>query len=349
MLSWRTDEESDVARAAKKSAAKKSGAKAPVAEKKATAKAAKPAKKALQKAAPRKPAAAKAAVNKKAAPSKSRTARPATAKPARNAQTTKKKIVTSKKAATTAAPEKTAPAQKSTPSKAAPAQAKIAATKAKATVKTAPKAVGKAAPETTKKKADPKSGAAGIAGNSTPEAPPKQKNDTTIAAVASATAVPSTRSTAATPTPAVRTRMINLDEVKLPAGYVPTPNEEYMSPVQLLYFRTKLMQWRDELIAESQETLDHLRSEIRDVGDEAERASRESDNILELRTRDRYRKLLNKISDAMKRIEDGSYGFCEETGEEIGLGRLEARPIATLTVDAQERREMLQRQFRDDR
>jgi DnaK suppressor protein len=143
--------------------------------------------------------------------------------------------------------------------------------------------------------------------------------------------------------------MINLDDIELPTGYTPSPDEEYMSPTQLVYFRNKLRQWRDELIAESQETLDHLRSEIRDVGDEAERASRESDNILELRTRDRYRKLLKKIDDAIKRIEDGSYGYCEETGEEIGLGRLEARPIATLTVDAQERREMLQRQFRDDR
>ena len=122
-----------------------------------------------------------------------------------------------------------------------------------------------------------------------------------------------------------------------------------MNPQHLLYFRNKLQAWRDELIVESQETLEHLRSEIRDVGDEAERASRESDNILELRTRDRYRKLLKKIDDAMKRIEDGSYGYCEETGEEIGLERLEARPIATLTVDAQERRELFQRQFRDDR
>jgi len=326
-------------------------AKAPVTKKKATAKAAKPAKKALQKAAPRKPAAAKAAVKKKVAPSTSRPARPATAKPARNAQTTKKKTVTSKKAATKPVPKKTAPAKKSTPTKAAPAHAKIAPTKAtaKAAAKTAPKAVGKTAPAVTKQAVDPKSGTAGNAGNGTPVTLPKQKKATTIAAVASATAVPSTRSTTTTPAPAVRTRMINLDEVKLPAGYVPTPDEEYMSPVQLLYFRTKLMLWRDELIAESQETLDHLRSEIRDVGDEAERASRESDNILELRTRDRYRKLLNKIDDAIKRIEDGSYGYCEETGEEIGLGRLEARPIATLTVDAQERREMLQRQFRDDR
>ena len=152
-----------------------------------------------------------------------------------------------------------------------------------------------------------------------------------------------------TPAPAVRPRMINLDELKLPAGYVPSKTEEYMSPMQLLYFRTKLRNWRDELITESQETLDHLRTEIRDVGDEAERASRESDNILELRTRDRYRRLLKKIDEAIKRIEDGNYGFCEETGEDIGLARLEARPIATLTVDAQERRELFQKQFRDDR
>lgn len=149
--------------------------------------------------------------------------------------------------------------------------------------------------------------------------------------------------------PVVRKRTINLDDVKLPKGYNPLPKEAYMNPKHLLYFRNKLQEWRDELIVESQETLEHLRSEIRDVGDEAERASRESDNILELRTRDRYRKLLKKIDDAMKRIEDGSYGYCEETGEEIGLERLEARPIATLTVDAQERRELFQRQFRDDR
>lgn len=143
-------------------------------------------------------------------------------------------------------------------------------------------------------------------------------------------------------------KVINLDEVKLPNGYRPSPNEEYMGPTHLAYFKRKLQNWRQELIVESQETLEHLRTETRDVGDEAERASRESDNILELRTRDRYRKLLYKIDQALKRIEDGAYGFCEETGEEIGLGRLEARPIATLTVDAQERRELFQRQFRDD-
>ena len=122
-----------------------------------------------------------------------------------------------------------------------------------------------------------------------------------------------------------------------------------MGPKHLLYFKLKLQNWRDELILESQETLEHLRTETRDVGDEAERASRESDNILELRTRDRYRKLLRKIEEALKRVDEWDYGYCEETGEEIGLGRLEARPIATLTVDAQERREMFQKQFRDDR
>lgn len=167
--------------------------------------------------------------------------------------------------------------------------------------------------------------------------------------VASAKAVAVAPQDAAPASTIIRKRTIDLDEIKLPKDYLPTPKEDYMSARQLRYFRNKLQNWREELITESQETLDHLRSEIRDVGDEAERASRESDNILELRTRDRYRKLLKKIDDALKRIEDGSYGYCEETGEDIGLGRLEARPIATLTVDAQERREMFQRQFRDDR
>ena len=136
--------------------------------------------------------------------------------------------------------------------------------------------------------------------------------------------------------------------VELPAGYRPSPGEEYMSPFHLAYFRQILEGQRQQLIGDSQKTIEHLRTETRDVGDEAERASRESDNILELRTRDRERKLLRKIEEALKRIEDGTYGYCEETGEDIGLGRLEARPTATLTVDAQERREKLQKQFRDD-
>ena len=122
-----------------------------------------------------------------------------------------------------------------------------------------------------------------------------------------------------------------------------------MNAKQLEYFRQKLLKWRQDLIDESQETINNLRQEVRDVGDEAERASRETENSLELRTRDRYRKLLGKIDQALNRVDDGSYGYCEETGEEIGLARLEARPIATLSLDAQERWELKQKQMRDSR
>ncbi|RFF29122.1 RNA polymerase-binding protein DksA [Wenzhouxiangella sediminis] len=135
--------------------------------------------------------------------------------------------------------------------------------------------------------------------------------------------------------------------VDLPKGYKPSEDEEYMCQEHLEYFRRKLLQWREDLIQESQETINNLRGEVRDVGDEAERASRETENSLELRTRDRYRKLLNKIDQALARVDDGEYGYCEETGEEIGLARLEARPIATLCLDAQERWELKQKQMRD--
>ncbi len=137
--------------------------------------------------------------------------------------------------------------------------------------------------------------------------------------------------------------------VQLPKGYKPSDDEEYMCQEHLEYFRQMLLKWRTDLIEESQETINNLRGEVRDVGDEAERASRETENSLELRTRDRYRKLLGKIDQALSRIDDGSYGFCEETGEEIGLARLEARPIATLCLDAQERWELKQKQMRDSR
>ena len=122
-----------------------------------------------------------------------------------------------------------------------------------------------------------------------------------------------------------------------------------MCPEHLEYFRQKLLTWRGELIEESRETISNLKDEVRDVGDEAERATRETENSLELRTRDRYRKLINKIDKALVRIDDGDYGYCDETGEEIGLDRLEARPIATLCLDAQERWELRQRQMGDSR
>ena len=136
--------------------------------------------------------------------------------------------------------------------------------------------------------------------------------------------------------------------VDLPAKYEPSVKEEYMNAQQLEYFRRQLLRWRDELMTEAQETLNNLRDQShQEVGDEADRASRESEHGLELRTRDRYRKLQRKIEQALERIEDGSYGYCEDTGEPIGVMRLKARPIATLTIDAQERREMKERVLAD--
>ncbi|PMQ05540.1 RNA polymerase-binding transcription factor DksA [Dyella sp. AD56] len=135
--------------------------------------------------------------------------------------------------------------------------------------------------------------------------------------------------------------------IDLPKGYRPSNDEEYMNPKHLAYFRNKLREWREQLVEESRQTMENLRDEVRDVGDEAERATRETENSLELRTRDRYRKLISKIDKALRRIEEGRYGFCEETDEEIGVERLDARPIATLSLDAQERREHLQKQMGD--
>jgi DnaK suppressor protein len=138
--------------------------------------------------------------------------------------------------------------------------------------------------------------------------------------------------------------------VELPANYRPSLEEDYMSPQQLEYFRRRLVAWRDELMQEAQETLDNLRDQsYQEVGDEADRASRESDHSLELRTRDRYRKLIYKIESALAQIDDGSYGYCEDTGDIIGLKRLEARPIATLSIDAQERREIKEKMLANDR
>jgi len=121
-----------------------------------------------------------------------------------------------------------------------------------------------------------------------------------------------------------------------------------MNALQQEYFRQKLLRWRDQLVRESTETLSHLQQESLNEPDITDRASLETDRALELRTRDRARKLISKIDEALKRIEDGSYGFCEETSQPIGLKRLEARPIATLSIEAQERHERQERQYRDD-
>ncbi|MCA6228080.1 MAG: RNA polymerase-binding protein DksA [Phenylobacterium sp.] len=131
-------------------------------------------------------------------------------------------------------------------------------------------------------------------------------------------------------------------------GYRPSEDEDFMNGRQLDYFRRKLQAWKEEILRESRETVAHLQAETENHPDLADRATSEADRALELRTRDRQRKLISKIEEALRRIDDGSYGYCEETGEPIGLARLDARPIATLSLEAQERHERRERVHRDD-
>jgi DnaK suppressor protein len=130
--------------------------------------------------------------------------------------------------------------------------------------------------------------------------------------------------------------------------YRPTDREPFMNERQRDYFRNKLLAWREDILREAQETLQHLQDENQNHPDLADRASSETERAIELRARDRQRKLIAKIDAALQRIEDGTYGFCEETGEPIALRRLEARPIATLSIEAQERHERRERVYRDD-
>ena len=132
------------------------------------------------------------------------------------------------------------------------------------------------------------------------------------------------------------------------SAYRPSDDEPFMNPRQREYFRRKLEAWKEEILRESRETLDSLQEESQNHPDLADRASSESDRALELRTRDRQRKLIAKIDAALKRIEDGTYGFCEETGEPIGIARLDARPIATLSLEAQETHERQEKIYRDE-
>lgn len=136
--------------------------------------------------------------------------------------------------------------------------------------------------------------------------------------------------------------------VTLPPDYRPTDEEPFMNELMKEYFRQKLLAWRSELLRESDETLAHLQEGGMQEPDIADRASAETDRALELRTRDRERKLIAKIDAAIERIADGSYGFCEESGEPITIRRLEARPIATLSIEAQERHERQERTHRED-
>lgn len=131
-------------------------------------------------------------------------------------------------------------------------------------------------------------------------------------------------------------------------SYKPSDKEPFMGKRQQKYFREKLLNWKEDILRENRETLQHLQDENNPLPDIADRATTETNRSLELRTRDRQRKLISKIDEALKRIEDGSYGYCEDTGEPISLRRLDARPIATLSIEAQERHERREKVYRDD-
>ena len=139
-----------------------------------------------------------------------------------------------------------------------------------------------------------------------------------------------------------------VSEIVLPAGYVPSENEPFMNEMHRAYFRKRLLEWKDDILRQTRETLAILHEDSTQHADLADRATSETDRATELRTRDRQRKLIAKIDAALSRIEDGSYGYCEETGEPIGLKRLDARPIATLSVEAQERHERREKVYREE-
>ncbi|MEO0364522.1 MAG: RNA polymerase-binding protein DksA [Pseudomonadota bacterium] len=257
---------------------------------------------------------------------KTTTKKVAAKKTAAKKKVTKKKVATKKTTKKVAKKKvaKKAPAKKSTAKKMA-AKKKPAVAKKKVTKKAASK-------KSVTKKATAKKAPAKKA--------PSKKTATKKAPVKKAS-----------PRKAAAPRRSRADIVSGPihgiSPYQPKRGEEYMSDEQLEHFRNILSAWKRELMEEVDRTVHHMQDEAANFPDPNDRATQESEFGLELRTRDRERKLLRKISSALSRIDDGSYGYCEETGEEIGLKRLEARPVATLCLEAQERRELAERQFRD--
>ncbi len=209
-----------------------------------------------------------------------------------------------------------------------------AGTKAKAAAKPAPKP----APKARAKAAAPKAKAAAPKAKAAPKA------------AAGTAAKPRPQAAAAKPVVSTVPPVLSASLLSGPRNvepYVPRKGEEYMSKEQLDHFRTILSSWKQDLMQEVDRTMLHMKDEAANFPDPNDRATQESEFSLELRTRDRERKLIRKIDEALKRIEDGSYGFCLETGEPIGVKRLEARPVATLSVEAQERRERREKQFGD--
>ncbi len=136
--------------------------------------------------------------------------------------------------------------------------------------------------------------------------------------------------------------------VEIPEGYRPSDDEKFMNDVQQAYFRQKLLNWKNDILRASKDTLNHLHDDSHKFSDLADRATQETGHAIELRARDRQRKLIAKIDKALARLDDGSYGYCTDTEEPIGLRRLEARPVATLSIEAQERHERKEKIFRDD-
>jgi DnaK suppressor protein len=223
---------------------------------------------------------------------------------------------------------------------------------ARPAVKAAAKARVKPAPKT-KPKAKSK---AGVKAKAAPAKPAPSQSRKVAAPVppprAAAGTAPKARAQAVPAKPVVATAPPALGASLLSGPrnvepYVPRKGEEYMSKEQLDHFRTILSSWKQDLMQEVDRTMLHMKDEAANFPDPNDRATQESEFSLELRTRDRERKLIRKIDEALKRIEDGSYGFCLETGEPIGVKRLEARPVATLSVEAQERRERREKQFGD--
>lgn len=254
----------------------------------------------------------------------------------KKAKVTRKKSTAKKSTAKKSASRKKAASKKKTASR---------PSKKKATKK---KAAGKKKPAASKKQTSAKKTAKKTSAKkaSKKKAQPAKKASRKKAPARKAAARPSARKTAPKSPPRKRGDVLS-GPIHGIEPYKARRGEEYMSPEQLEHFRAILLAWKRELMNEVDRTLHHMKDEAANFPDPNDRATQESEFGLELRTRDRERKLLRKINSALERIDDGSYGFCEETGEEIGLKRLEARPVATMCLEAQERREMAERQFRD--
>ena len=300
-----------------------------------------PAKKAASKKRKTATTKRKSVAKKKVTARKKVAKRPASRKKVAKKSSTKK---SSKKASRKKVPQKKKAAKKKATKKKASVKKKTSKKKV-SKKKTAKKKVTKK--KVSKKKASTKK----VAKKKAAGKKSAKKKPATKKKIASTKRPAVKKKTPTRPKPPMRTARRRGDALSGPihgiAPYKPKRGEEYMSDAQIEHFRAILTAWKNELMFEVDRTVHHMQDEAANFPDPNDRATQESEFGLELRTRDRERKLLRKIEAALSRLDDGSYGYCDETGEEIGLKRLEARPVATLSLEAQERREMSERQFRD--